>query len=277
MAKALDDTTAIHGEADASTDLDASLPPILQYGATLLLVAVAAIIAVVAGQFVPGPGLTLIFVLPVVIAGAWLGWGPSLVATAGGVLVFDFFFTQPYYSLRIDDPAEIWAASLLLMIASVVGAVAWQSRRRAFEARRVADQAEGLYALAHAVIQGRPGIAVATATALGRIFTAPAAVLHEENGRLDVVASSNGATLSKADVQAAEDALQQERPMRAQVYPHDASRFDVWPVNAGGRGRYVLAVDFLRSIHERPENTDRVLEIVAAYLASREENPSPEQ
>jgi K+-sensing histidine kinase KdpD len=267
MAKSLHSVVTIRSKADPSTDPDFSIPPFAQYGAALLLVVVAAIIALVASRYVPGPGLTLIFVLPVVIAGAWLGWGPSLAATAAGVLVFDFFFTQPYYSLRIEDPAEIWAASLFLITAAIVGAVAWQSRRRAFEARRAAEQAEGLHALAHAIIQGTPEVAHAAAAALGRIFAAPAAVLSQENGHLIVLANWQGAKLSEADMQAAEDAVAQESPMRGQTYPHDRSKFDVWPVNAGGEGRYALAVDFGQSIYERPANADRLLEIVAAYLA----------
>ncbi|WP_406853961.1 DUF4118 domain-containing protein [Alsobacter sp. KACC 23698] len=268
MAKSLDNVIAIRREVDASTDPDFLIPPVAQYGAALLLVVVAAIIAVVASQYVPAPGLTLIFVLPVVIAGAWLGWGPSLVAAAAGVLVFDFFFTQPYYSLRIEDPAEIWAASLLLITAAIVGVVAWQSRRRAFEARRAAEQAEGLHALAHAIIEGDPEVAHAAAAALGRMFAAPAAVLSQENGRLKVLASCGGAKLSQTDMQAAEDALAQETPMRAQTYPHDMSKFDIWPVNAGAQRRYALAVDFGQSVFERPATADRLLEIVAAYLAT---------
>jgi K+-sensing histidine kinase KdpD len=42
---------------------------------------------------VPAPGLTLIFVLPVVIAGTAFGLGPSVAAIVASVLAFDFFFT----------------------------------------------------------------------------------------------------------------------------------------------------------------------------------------
>ena len=234
MAKAFDSLTAAPREVDPLTETEFPIPPLAQYALALLLVVIAAILAVVASQFVPGPGLTLIFVLPVVIAGAWLGWGPSLAADAAGVLTFDFFFTQPYYSLRIDDPAEIWAASLLLITAAVVGAVAWQSRRRAFEARRAAEQAEGLHQLARAVVQQKPDIAEAAAVALGRVFAAPAAVLSSEHGGLRVAASSQRVMLSPDEMQAAEDALAERGPMRAQTYPHDRSKFDMWPVATGG-------------------------------------------
>ena len=268
MAKSLGNVTPIRSEVDLTTDPNFFIPTFAQYGAALLLVVVAAIIAVVASRYVPGPGLTLIFVLPVVIAGAWLGWGPSLVATAAGVLVFDFFFTQPYYSLRIEDPAEIWAASLFLITAAIVGAVSWQSRRRAFEARRAAEQAEGLHELARAIIEGKPEVAQAAAAALARIFAAPAAVLVQENGHVKVLASWRGAKLSQADMQAAEDAVAQESSSRAQTYPHDRSTFDIWPVNAGSQQRYALAVNFGQSVYERPAAADRLMEIVAAYLAS---------
>lgn len=254
---------------DPARHADFTAPSIARYGAAVLLVAVATIIALGSTPFVPAPGLTLVFVLPVVIAGAWLGWGPSVLATILGVLVFDFLFTQPFYSLRIDDPAEIWAACLLLVTAAVVGAIAWQSRQSAFEARRAAEQSAALHDLAHAVIKGEPGIVQAGAVALQRVFSAPAAVLTINAGQPVVAASSPDATLSNAELRAASDAVSEGAPLRAQTYPHETSRFDMWPVVAGSKEPFVLAVDFDRSTYERPCNADRLLEIIAAYLASR--------
>ena len=61
---------------------------------------------------VAAPSLTLVYVLPVIVAANLFGWGPSLLAVVGGVAAYDFLFTVPYYSLSVTDPAEIWAAAL---------------------------------------------------------------------------------------------------------------------------------------------------------------------
>ncbi len=249
---------------------DTVFPKAARYGLTLLLVAAATLLAFIASPFIPAPGLTLVFVLPVVIAGSLFGWGPSLLAIGAGLLSFDFFFTQPYLSLRMDDPAEIWAASLLLATALIVSAVTWQSRQRAFEARRATVQAEAIQTLAHAVIQQvpTPELLKSAAISLNKIFAAPAAILAGKPGSLTVEANAGNADLTAAERAAAEAAATTGTPVRAQAYPHDHSRFEMWPVVVASGCRYVLAVDFGRSEFERPGDAERFLEIVGAYLTA---------
>src|SRR6185437_872839 len=112
-----------------------SLPLIAQYGLALVFVALATGLALLVQHLISAPNVTLIYVLPVIISAALFDWGPSLLAVAVGVIAFDFFFTEPYYSFTMTNPSEIWAAVLLLVIASIVSSVAAQSRRRAMEAR----------------------------------------------------------------------------------------------------------------------------------------------
>ena len=101
-----------------------SLPRLAQYAAPLLFVALATGFALIVEERVGAPNLTLIFVLPVIGAATAFGWGPSLLATLASVLAFDFFFTEPKYSLVIASPADVWAAGLLLVIATIVSALA---------------------------------------------------------------------------------------------------------------------------------------------------------
>src|SRR4051812_20066546 len=95
------------------------LPILGQYAVSALLVAAATVLAFVVDQLIAAPNLTLIFVLPVMIAATAFGWGPALAAVILGVLAFDFFFTAPYISFRIDRPSDIWAAVLLLAVAAI--------------------------------------------------------------------------------------------------------------------------------------------------------------
>ncbi|NEX95242.1 DUF4118 domain-containing protein, partial [Caulobacter sp. 17J65-9] len=159
-------------------------PPWVRYGLAVLFVAAAAILAFVVEQLVAPPSLALIFVLPVVVAAARLGFGPALLAVAGGALAFDFFFTQPVFSFRIASPADVWDAALLLLIATIVSSIAADARRRAVEAERAAGQARALQALAHVVIEARPmaDVFAAAAEALHGLFRAPAAVFADQDG-----------------------------------------------------------------------------------------------
>src|SRR6476619_5639069 len=76
-----------------------SLPPIAQYGLVLVFVALATGLAFLVQHLISAPNVTLIYVLPVIISATLFGWGPSMLAVAVGVVAFDFFFTEPYYSL----------------------------------------------------------------------------------------------------------------------------------------------------------------------------------
>jgi two-component system sensor histidine kinase KdpD len=243
-------------------------PVLAQYGASLCLVAAATFLAFVASTVVPAPGLTLIFVLPVVIAGTAFGLGPSVAATLVGILAFDFFYTQPIYTFRMTDPSDIWAAGLLLITAVIVSTVSWQSRRYALDARRAAAHAEELRQLAHAVIEGasQSEIVQAAATALSRIFGGPAVVLSNADGGMRVEASAGGAEMSEDEMRAAEAARASGIRMRADTYPNDQSRFDMWPVAAGTSCQYVVGVDFGRAKYERPVEADQLVEIAAGYL-----------
>jgi two-component system sensor histidine kinase KdpD len=245
------------------------LPLGAQYVVALIFVALAAVLALVVEHLIAAPNLTLIFVLPVVVAATSFGLGPSLAAAAAGVLTFDFFFTEPRYSFRIASASDIWAAALLLVIAAIVSTVAAESRRRAMEAARAVEQAQALERLAHAVIAAQPQgqILQAAARALNQIFQAPAVIFAEQDGRLAPVAEAGGAEITSAVTEAAEGALKSHLAARSETYPYDRSPFDLWPVETPAR-RYVLGVDFTRSGRERPAKPQRFVDVVGGYLAA---------
>ena len=60
------------------------------------------------------PNLSLVFVVPVIIAGVSLGLGPSLFSAILGALAFNFFLTEPRYTLAVDDPPNIWRSGCCL-------------------------------------------------------------------------------------------------------------------------------------------------------------------
>jgi K+-sensing histidine kinase KdpD len=170
-------------------------------------------------------------------------------------------------SFEVASPTDLWALALLLLVAAIASTVGAQSRRRAVEARRAAEQAEALRALAHAIIKAEPANDVVhiAAKSLGRIFDAPAVILAEKAGKLWPAAASGGSKLSAADQEAAQWALAKSQPTRADTYPFDQAEFDFWPV--AGR-RLVLGVKFPGRADGRPDAPDRLVDLVAGYLAA---------
>jgi K+-sensing histidine kinase KdpD len=247
-----------------------SLPLIAQYGLALVFVALATGLAFLVQHLISAPNVTLIYVLPVIISATLFGWGPSLLAVAVGVIAFDFFFTEPYYSFTMTKPSEIWAAVLLFVIASIVTSVAAQSRRRAMEAREAAERAQALQALAHTVIEGRSQsqILQAAATALHRIFRAPAAILMQCENRFEAVATAGSAQITEADREAARGALSSHEHTRGDTYPYVGAYFDFWPISTPAGCNCVLGVDFVHAARERPHSPEQIIELVAVSVAA---------
>ena len=248
-----------------------ALPVVSRYGLPLLFVALATVLAFVVRHLIAAPNLTLVYVLPVIIAATQFGWGPALLSVATGVAAFDFFFTEPYYSFAITKPSDIWAAALLLVIAAIASSVAAESRRRALASAEAAERAQALQALAHVIIECRPEAEIlkAAATALNRIFAAPAAVFVQGAGEVEAAATAGDPSFTAADREAARGALSARVATRGETYPYDSARFDFWPVSTPEGCDCVLGVDFTHATRERPASPELFVEVIAAYLAAR--------
>ncbi len=236
----------------------------LGYGLALLLSAVALGIAVLLDRQISVANLSLIFVLPVVIVAANFSLGAALTAAVVGAAGANFFLIAPRYSFSVADSADLWGLFLLLVVAVIVSAVAGEARRRTLEARAHAAQAVALQGLARSLVAAneRSAIVGAAREALCAVFDAPAVVVVADEG--GVLAEP---TLSEADLQAARWSLSSRHPLRSDAYPAEGAGFDFWPVTTPSRLQAVIGVALARRTEGRPQEADRLVEIVGAYLA----------
>ncbi len=243
--------------------------PALAYGATLLAVAAAALAAILADREVRIPNLSLVFVLPVVFAAVTFGWRASLAAAVAGALAYNFFLIEPRFTMRVSDPANIWALGLLMLVGAIVSTVAAQSRRRAIAALEAVDQARALNALARTMVgeSSRAGLAGRCAEALSELFHAPAVVLLEDDDGLRPMGIAGGAVPTEADLEAARWSLASRLPVRGGAYPAGEATFDVWPVVTRQRQHAVVGVSLAGRDAGRPDQPERLVEIVSGYLS----------
>jgi|GEM_PF-6988734 len=237
------------------------------YAGAVALVGAAVLVGFVIQHLITAPDVTLVFVLPVVIAATGFGFRQAMLAATLGVLAFDFFFTPPFYSLRIHRADDIWAAALLLAIAAIVSTLAADARRRRLDAEREAARANALHALARLVVEAapRPDVERATAQALAQIFGAPSAVLVERDGELRL--GEDSASLPAADLEAARWTLSSGTASHADNYPFEASTFDFWPIRREGSPLLVLGVRADRK-DDWPETPAKYVELAGAYLCA---------
>jgi Domain of unknown function (DUF4118) len=115
---------------------------------------------VVAGLLVPlrlridSANVALIFVVLVVVAAAVGGrWG-GVVGAVTSALSFDFFFTHPYDTLRMNRLREIGTAALLLVVGLIVGEIVVWAHRSHRASERGREEIERLHRVAEQVVAG---------------------------------------------------------------------------------------------------------------------------
>jgi len=74
--------------------------------------------------------ISIVYLIPVLIAALRWGIWPALVAAVAGAMAADFFFYPPLYSLWISDPQNIADLIVFLVVALVSGSLAASLRQR---------------------------------------------------------------------------------------------------------------------------------------------------
>jgi K+-sensing histidine kinase KdpD len=253
------------------SDADPLLGPIasevVRYLASIAMTAAATVVAVGADSKVTIPNLSLVFVVPVIIAGVGLGLGPSLCSAVLGALAFNFFLTEPRYSLAVDDPANIWAIGLLFVVGVIASGVAFTSRQRATEAALLRRQMTVLQGYSHDVVaaDNTNAIVSITSQALAALFQVPVVVMLIKEDRVVSLDQIGDVEPQEAELEAARSSLATGTVARIGVYPNLASRFDFWPVQTAEGQNAVIGLAF--DPDERPSAPDVLVNIVVRVLA----------
>jgi K+-sensing histidine kinase KdpD len=241
---------------------------LMRYLASIAMTATATVVAVGVDSKVTIPNLSLVFVVPVIISGVSLGLGPSVCsAILGALLAFNFFLTEPRYSLAVDDPASIWAIGLLFVVGLIVSTVAFTSRQRATEAALSRRQTTVLQGYSRDVVaaDNTNAIVSITSQALAALFQVPAVVMLVTEDRVVSLEQVGDVEPEEAEFEAARSSLATETAVRSGVYPNLALRFDFWPVETAEGQKAVIGLAF--DPDERPSAPDALVNIVVRVLA----------
>lgn len=270
-------STILQPESEASSWLQiADVPTALRYLGSVVLVALATAITIGLENTVAVPDLTLIFVIPVVTAAVMFGLGPSLLAAFLSALAFNFFLTEPRYSLVIDDPRNVWAMCLLFVVGCLVSAVASSARHRTDDLIRLRQQIGLTQKYSRSIASGRDRneIFLLTADALETLFRVPVAIMLVSDVDAEVLEKRGSIDILQDEIEAAKSSLGTRRFVPAAAYPFDSSRFDFWPVTPRTGERVAIGVAF--DPEERPATASVLVEVIASVLALSLERQHPE-
>jgi two-component system sensor histidine kinase KdpD len=113
---------------------------------SLVLVGVTTVGLLVLDHFFALRHVTLVYLVPVVIAATKLGIVPAVIAAIAGAGASAFFFYPPIYSFLVRDPQHLIELPLFVFVAIVTGHLATNLRRQADLARRHETEVQDLYA-----------------------------------------------------------------------------------------------------------------------------------
>ena len=91
------------------------------------------------------PNASIIYLAAVVATAIAAGAPGAVAATVASILLYDWFFTVPYFTLTMSQPSEWLNAVLLLGVGLIVGQLAALQRTRAEDARAREREARALF------------------------------------------------------------------------------------------------------------------------------------
>jgi two-component system, OmpR family, sensor histidine kinase KdpD len=130
-------------------------------GIALALLGIPALMAVLAPLHGELSLTTMMLIVLTAVMGLTLtgGMWPALLAALLGFVLLNFFFTEPYYTFKVDDQEQVIALFIFVALALGGAGVVNVSAARARLAARASAEAQTLAALAGDVLRGRNRVA----------------------------------------------------------------------------------------------------------------------
>ncbi len=150
----LSGTIDVYVVSDPSGPLPAPITPVLRptsswlhYALSALLVALVTMVSLPIYGRIHSTNLVMLYMAVVVISALYLGRGPSILASILGVLVFDFFFTEPRFTFVVNDTQYIITFLGLFIVSIAISTLTGRVRDHVEVIRAQEQQSSTLYAL----------------------------------------------------------------------------------------------------------------------------------
>ena len=241
----------------------------------MLTTAAATGVGVLIDAYVQLSNISLVFVVPVMIAAARHGLVPSLWVSALSVAAYNFFFLPPLYQFTIADPANVVALFFLMFVAIAASALGTRTRAQAEAARREARTTADLYAFSRKIagVIDLDDLLWIVVTHLARLLNAEIAILMPEKSPLEAgklvlrAAFPPDSQFSDADLAAARWSWESERPTGKGTDTLPGGRWLFAPIRTSRSSIAVIGVLPVGGVRELASSEHRLLEAVGNQTA----------
>lgn len=111
----------------------------------LILAAAASGIGFLIQRWMPVSNISVVYLIAVLLTGSRFGLKPAILASIAGFVAFNFFFTEPRFTLSIADPHNIFTVFLFLVAAVIVSNLASRLKAQVDSSRKSAKRTANLY------------------------------------------------------------------------------------------------------------------------------------
>lgn len=187
---------------------------IRRYAGSLLGVVVATLAGLSVAQRWGTDPVVLLFIPPVLAAAVYAGLWPALVAAVASTLSYNYYFTAPYHTLRVDRASDVVTVVILFLVAVVTSQLAARLRDQARLAASHATRNGTIAGFARRLLScaDEQHIAMVTVDELARLFDCNAVLMTGAEAPAAIASAPGPALLAPSDVAAAAVALDTGEP-----------------------------------------------------------------
>jgi two-component system sensor histidine kinase KdpD len=259
------------GPTDWLLDIPRTPGPYLE---GMLSTALATAIGVFIDRHVVLPNISLVYVVPILVAAARHGLVPSLWVSALSVLAYNFFFLPPLYEFTIRDPANVVALFFFMFVAIAASALAARTRSQTESARREARTTAELYAFSRKIagVLDLYDLLWIVVTHLARLLNAEIVILMPNgepgDGRLETRAAfPPDSEFTDADLAAARWSWDADHPTGKGTDTLPGGRWLFVPIRTSRSPVAVIGVLSLKEDRELSASDRRLLDAVGNQAA----------
>jgi len=232
---------------------------------------IATLIAAAIFPLVAVEDLQALFLIAVAAAGAFGGLIEALLACALSFLSYNFFFTEPRFSLQVSSLSDMRVLFSFLIVGTVVGLLSGRLQRQAVDARTNTLRTAMLFDFARrlAMAVNEHDLRQAAATGIQDILHTRCAVIpSDREGHLWTRSEQRGVELNQTDIAAATWALTHHEMAGAGTQTLPAAGWCFLPVLAGSRAVGVIALEQRGGGRDLNAEERRLLYSLQAQLAT---------
>ncbi len=224
-----------------------------------VVVAVTALNAILQ-QWLGYQSVALVYLLSVVLLALFVGRGATLAAATATALLWNFFFTEPRFTFRINNAGDAMMFATYFVVAVAMGQLAARLRAQQAAERRREQRATALYLLTRELAEAPDLVQLLAAVIrqVGETFRAEVALsLPEESnaGQLTPYFASTW-SLSEKEQTVAAWAFQHRQPAGCNTNNIPSSEGLHLPLVAGERAAGVLSLHFRDAAPQAPAQRD---------------------